>query len=64
MATKTTYEVHRLTGSTLIDASGRGYGNESAGVLSRHRTRQAAEREAARLRRVSPTPVEVREVTR
>lgn len=63
---KTTYEVHNLTGSTLIDGDGRATGNESAGVVSRHRTREAAERAAAAYRRACPLgkPVEVREVVR
>jgi hypothetical protein len=42
------YEVHKLTGSMLIDGDGRVTGPESAGAVSRHRTREAAERERDR----------------
>lgn len=57
------YEVHRLTGATLMDASGRPCGLESAGVVSRHRTREAAERAARAYRRDCPLAgeVEIRE---
>ena len=32
------YEIHKLTGSWLIDAQGRMTGHESAGVISRHKS--------------------------
>src|SRR5262245_23327461 len=67
MGTKIVYEVHELTGAVLIDGEGRVTGNEGTGrVFSRHRTREAAEEAARRLRCVSPLgrPVEVREVRR
>ncbi len=58
------YEIHNLTGSTLIDASGRRTGNESAGRVSTHKTREAAERALERLRKISPAGprMEIREV--
>jgi hypothetical protein len=59
---KTTYEVHSLTGSVLIDGDGRQCGNESAGVISRHRTLAAAQRKAASMRHPMRPAVEVRKV--
>ena len=54
-------EIHRLTGSILIDRDGRGMGNESAGVVSRHRKVYAAARKMRQLRTDSWTRYEARE---
>jgi hypothetical protein len=56
------YTVEQITGSDLVGASGKRTGPELAGkVYSTHRTREAAERAAAKLRKDSPlgTPVAV-----
>lgn len=57
------YEVHRLTGSVLIDGKGRATGNESAGVVGRHRTLEAAQRRVEELASIgidSPRNYEIR----
>jgi hypothetical protein len=46
------FEVHKLTGSVLVDANGRPQGMESAGVVATYRTLEMAEREACRLSRL------------
>ena len=43
------YEVHKLTGAFLFSADGSNDGSESAGVVSRHRTKPAAEKAMAEL---------------
>lgn len=40
------YEVHILTGSQLVDSSGTRTGNESAGIISRHRSLDRAKSRA------------------
>jgi hypothetical protein len=58
------FEVHRLTGSTLSDGSGRSMGNESAGVVGRHRTIEAAQRRIDELSSIgidSPRNYEIRD---
>jgi hypothetical protein len=54
------YELHKLTGSVLVDANGRAYGNESSGVVSRHRTVEAAEKAGDKLRE-DYIPFEIRD---
>ena len=48
------YELHCLTGGRLVDEDLNDEGPESGGVLSRHRTRAAAEAAAAAYRRDCP----------
>lgn len=61
--TKTTYEIHKLTGSTLVDASGRGYGNESAGCVAKARSLESAERKLSDFQDTCPlNSYEIREV--
>ena len=48
------WELHCLTGGRLVDADLNDEGPESGGVLSRHRTRAAAEKAVAAYRRDCP----------
>lgn len=59
------YELHGLTGSRLVDINGNDCGPESGGAISKHRTREAAEKAAAKYRRECPlgSEVEVREAS-